>query len=102
MGLQHRANPRQPPGQRARRVRPPVAEVIAVVHSIVRPDKRFIAADVGGRRQTAAERRGNDKTARRQKPQPVPRERRYGHGARRIPPSEVSPRGLTPTVSSGA
>ena len=48
MGSPHLAKPRQPPGQRARRVRPPVAEVSAVVHSLVRPDKRFIAADVGG------------------------------------------------------
>ena len=49
----------------------------------------LIAAYFGWRGQTDAERRGNDKTDRREKTQPVPRERRYGHGDRRIPTSEV-------------
>ena len=49
----------------------------------------LIAAYFGWRGQTEVERRGNDKTDRREKTQPVPHERRYGHGDRRIPTSEV-------------
>lgn len=48
-----------------------------------------IAAYFGWRAQTDAERRAADKIDRRQNAEPVARERRYGHGDRRLPGSEV-------------
>lgn len=48
-----------------------------------------IAAYFGWRGQTDAERRATDRTDRRQNVAPVARERRYGHGDRRLPGSEV-------------
>lgn len=48
-----------------------------------------IAAYFGWRAQTDAERRAADRLDRRQKAEPVARERRYGHGDRRLPGSEV-------------
>jgi hypothetical protein len=49
----------------------------------------MIAAYFGWRGQTEIERRANAKVDRREKVEPVPRERRYGHGDRRLPGSEV-------------
>lgn len=48
-----------------------------------------IAAYFGWRSKTEAERRANPEPDRREQVQPVERERRYGHGDRRIPTSEV-------------
>lgn len=47
MGFEHRAKTRPSSGPRAL-ARLPVVPVSAVVHSFVRPESRFIAADVGG------------------------------------------------------
>ena len=49
----------------------------------------LIATFFGWRGQTEVERRGNAKVDRREKTEPVPHERRYGHGDRRLPGSEV-------------
>jgi hypothetical protein len=49
----------------------------------------MIATFFGWRGQTEVERRADARLDRREKTEPVPRERRYGHGDRRLPGSEV-------------